>query len=372
MFSSWFFFFLLSFVLIVFLIFIFICPLFLHDLHFSLLIFIFLDFIFFLIFIFLLDLFSWLSCFLPDSFSSYFHLSSFSSWFTFFSPDFFSSSVSSWFSFFSPEFHFSWFYLLPNFHFSPGFVLLIFFYSPVFFLVLFLLTLFVLIFFLIFIFVSEFYLSLVSSWFLFFSPDFHFSWVNFFLVCIFLLDLFSWFSFFYLSCFILDSLSPYFHLSPFSSWFSFIFSWFISFSPDLHFSLFYLLSDFHFCPGFFSLLIFIFFSWFLFVLGFFLIFIFLSWSLFVSPDCLSLSAETFPCCCHHRQSELRRLTLSCHILICFKQWPPKNHLSIHFLKSSSFLARFNSLSLVWVAASLRKATLRPHRWHDCSERLLTD
>ena len=54
MFSSWFFFFLLSFVLIVFLIFIFICPL-----------------------------------FLPDSFSSYFHLSSFSSRFTFFSPNFF-------------------------------------------------------------------------------------------------------------------------------------------------------------------------------------------------------------------------------------------------------------------------------------------
>ena len=61
-----------------------------------------------------------------------------------------------------------------------------------------------------------------------------------------------------------------------------------------------------------------------FVLISFMIFIFLSWSSFVSPDCLSLSAETFPCCCHHRQSELRRLTLSCHILICFKQWPPKS------------------------------------------------
>ena len=182
-------------------------------------------------------------------------------------------------------------------------------------------VLLIFIFFLPLLFYSWFFVPILS-----FVPIFFLIFIYFLLIYVFL----SWSSFFFI-------------LSSF--WFSFL-SW-TFLSPDFHFFLLIFICP-RFLPDFyFSLLIFICLSW-------------------------SLSAETFPCCCHHRQSELRRLTLSCHILICFKQWPPKNHLSIHFLKSSSFLARFNSPSLVWVAASLRKATLRPHRWHDCSERLLTD
>ena len=146
-----------------------------------------------------------------------------------------------------------------------------------------------------------FFLILFSSLFSFFCPDLNFSWFYLFPDFCILLDLFSWFSFsiphvFFLVLFLLTFICPH-CLPDFHFYLSIVSSWFTFFSPDLHFSWFHLLSDFHFSPGFVFLtflfsswffffllsfvliffLIYIFFSWFFFFLSFFLIFIFLSW-----------------------------------------------------------------------------------------------